>query len=101
MRLTEEEIAVIKTAIARRFSSVSRILLFGSRVNDNRRGGDIDLFIETDEPLAFAFVHKLEAITDIQFRLGDRKIDLVLGRPSNIADDRPIVRSAREHGIQL
>ena len=36
MRLTEEEVAVIKEAIHRRFHSVGRIILFGSRAQDRQ-----------------------------------------------------------------
>ncbi len=101
MRLTLEERSVIKSAITSRFTTVSRILLFGSRADDTLKGGDIDLFVETEDPLPEAFVHKLEAISDMQLRLGDRKIDLVLGKPESVPDDRPIARAAREKGVPL
>jgi hypothetical protein len=71
MRLSEEERAVIKAAIMNRFSSVDRILLFGSRVDDTKRGG------------------------------GDRRIDLVLGKPQSVPDERPIAISARREGVPL
>ncbi len=99
MRLSEEERKVIRGAILGRFTSVGRILLFGSRADDSKRGGDIDIYVETEEPLDEAFVHKLEAITDIQMRLGDRKIDLVLGKA--VGDERPIAQTARSEGLPL
>jgi hypothetical protein len=46
-------------------------------------------------------VHKLEAISDIQMRLGDQKIDLVLGQGESVSDDRPIARIARREGVPL
>jgi len=39
--------------------------------------------------------------TDIQFRLGDRKIDLVLAPPEGVPDARAIVRIARARGVPL
>jgi predicted nucleotidyltransferase len=38
---------IIKSIIARKISSDAKIWLFGSRTDDNRSGGDIDLFVET------------------------------------------------------
>jgi hypothetical protein len=43
MRLTEEQRRVIRETGFRHFGVVPR--LFGSRLNDGGRGGDIDLFI--------------------------------------------------------
>jgi predicted nucleotidyltransferase len=105
MRLTDDEVDVIKTAILRRFSSVRRIVLFGSRVDDKKRGGDIDLFVESEEEIDKAVLHKIEALGDIQLKLGERKIDMVVakpeGSPEDKADTRAIVRIARETGVAL
>ena len=46
MRLTPKQQQIIVTTLRRYFGQNSRILLFGSRVDDNARGGDIDLYIE-------------------------------------------------------
>lgn len=48
MRLTEHEIAAIKAAAAEAFGAGTVVRLFGSRVDDARRGGDIDLHFEVD-----------------------------------------------------
>jgi predicted nucleotidyltransferase len=105
MRLTEAEIAIITTAIKARFGSVLRIILFGSRVDDAKRGGDIDLLVETKERGRIAFLHQTEAMSDIQFALGDRKIDMVLANPEgseeDLIDARPVVRISRATGIAL
>ena len=46
MRLNKEYIKAIKEVIQSRFSD-AKIYLFGSRVDDTKKGGDIDLYIET------------------------------------------------------
>lgn len=47
MRLSALEVEVIKAAVSKRFVADSCVLLFGSRVDDLRRSGDIDLLVET------------------------------------------------------
>lgn len=105
MRLTEAEIAIIKEAIYKRFRSVGRIILFGSRVDDGKRGGDIDIMVESDETIEAGVLHKLEALSDIHIRLGERKIDFVLaqsaGSMEDLRDERDIVKTARETGVTL
>ena len=52
-----------------------------------------------------AFLHQAEAMSDIQFALGDRKIDMVLANPEgsdeDLIDARPVVRISRATGIVL
>ncbi len=49
--------------------------LFGSRVDDGRRGGDIDLYVETALSAADAKRARLLSIADMQLSLGEQKID--------------------------
>ena len=44
MRLTQEEIKKIKEVIFKVFGK-SRIFIFGSRIDDSAKGGDIDIFV--------------------------------------------------------
>ena len=71
------EINAIKNAVARYFSADARVYLFGSRVDDEKKGGDIDLLVEsalTGEKLQEA---RLNTMSRIQLALGDQKIDIV------------------------
>jgi len=45
MRLSVKEINTIKSCAKAFFGAHARVLLFGSRVDDQKRGGDIDLYI--------------------------------------------------------
>ena len=97
MRLTGEQVTSIRGAAETAFGSETRVILFGSRVDDNKRGGDIDLLIQPsqiDQPL----VRKLRFLALLEQALGERKIDVILESPD---DDRPIVRVARETGVVL
>lgn len=46
MRLSNTEVNTIKTAVFE-LDLHAHIFLFGSRVDDSKRGGDIDLLIES------------------------------------------------------
>ena len=47
MRLSKRVIKLIEEAIKKSFGNVD-VYLFGSRVDDNKRGGDIDLAIDNN-----------------------------------------------------
>lgn len=49
MRLEPGEVAAIKAAAADAFGASAVVRLFGSRVDDSLRGGDIDLHVEVDQ----------------------------------------------------
>jgi len=44
MRLSEEEVNIIKN-VTTNFDKEVKIILFGSRADDNSKGGDIDLLV--------------------------------------------------------
>ena len=48
MRISEIQRQCIKEAVEHQFGADARVLLFGSRVDDTARGGDIDLLVETN-----------------------------------------------------
>jgi predicted nucleotidyltransferase len=96
MRLTPTEQQVIHDACLRRFGVAPR--LFGSRVNDAKRGGDIDLYIETTLPPEDAFRSEMQMAADLYCTLGERKIDIVV---NNGRLDLPIYQIAREQGVWL
>jgi|YNPBryBLVA2012_1023415.scaffolds.fasta_scaffold03401_7 predicted nucleotidyltransferase len=105
MRLTEGEIQTILQSIRRFFPDAKRILLFGSRRDDTKRGGDIDLLVETLQPAESRYRKAAQAVASIQLLLGERKIDLVLAYPEGSEEDRmdnrSIVQVARQTGIPL
>jgi predicted nucleotidyltransferase len=74
MRLTSEEIDAIKTLSQLHFGNVS-VYLFGSRTDDNKNGGDIDLLILSDTRLTMG--DKLKFKVDLIRKIGDQKLDII------------------------
>ena len=54
MRLTDRQRALVLGLLHDRFGNDARVVLFGSRVRDDHRGGDIDLYVETGRPVDVA-----------------------------------------------
>ncbi len=74
MRINEFEKLVIKQSV-HHLDNKAKIILFGSRVNDAARGGDIDLLIVSDNIKR----HQLGEIRwQLWEQLGEQKIDIVL-----------------------
>ena len=51
VRLTEKEQKIITNTFKRYFHTNDHLWLFGSRADVNKRGGDIDFYVETHDKL--------------------------------------------------
>jgi len=80
MRLTERQIRIIKEEVAALFSPDVPVWLFGSRVDDGGKGGDIDIMIEADLNPDDALEKELKLYGRLIHRLGDQRIDIVIHR---------------------
>lgn len=96
MRISEFEKEVIITSIRKNFNEVEKIILFGSRIDDSKRGGDIDVLLITSDD--DTFIKKIHALTDMQLRLGEQRIDLIT---ADADDERLIVKKGKKEGLVL
>ena len=101
MRLRETERQAIVDAVHEAFGPASRAYLFGSRTDDRKFGGDIDVLIEIGEAAHDTIAATIRASALLKLRIGERKIDLVVTDGSLASESRLIVRKAREQGIAL
>ncbi len=99
MRLRSDQIQTIKTVVHRVLGEPCQIWLFGSRVDDHRRGGDIDLMIETEATLPNRAMGICQLYAALIVALGDQKLDLVLKDAKT--NDAPIFEIARRTGVLL
>ena len=74
MRLTPQEQTAIRKAV-QQADAQATVYLFGSRVDDAARGGDIDLLVISSHINLMA---QIDILTTLHQHLGDRKIDLLI-----------------------
>ncbi|MGM0477514.1 MAG: nucleotidyltransferase domain-containing protein [Pseudomonadota bacterium] len=99
MRLTDEQQTTIRRTAEELFGPAARVSLFGSRVDDTKRGGDIDLLVETDEVLDNRATTAARFAARLQRQLGDRRIDVIIIDPRT--RQQPIHEVARSTGKPL
>jgi len=95
MRLKETEITNIKDLFVKVFGH-GELYLFGSRVDDSKRGGDIDLYIVTDSKDNLS-LKKINFIVLLKKAIDEQKIDVVIDRGKN----RLIDNIAKSTGVLL
>ena len=99
VRLTKFEIDAIIASFYEFFNAEDTILLFGSRADMNKRGGDIDLYIRTSiKDYGEAFDKKQDFRIKLQDIIGEQKIDVVLDLGTQ---DLLIYKVAKETGVRL
>ncbi len=74
MRITEEEKRVFIETV-KSIDPEANIFLFGSRADDNKRGGDIDLLVHSQK---IDLRKEMEIQKEFFLRLEEQKIDLVV-----------------------
>ena len=89
MRLSKQEIQSIKEILTR-FDSESQIYLYGSRVDDSLKGGDIDLLVLSEK---LAWKDRTDILIELKDVLGEQRIDLSIKSSRELAKD-PFFSSA-------
>ena len=94
MRLSKKYQEVIKRNFLTYFDG--EIYLFGSRVDDSKKGGDIDLYLKVSNKDNL-FEKKIKFLSRVKRELGEQKIDVVFNEDEN----RLIEQEAKKWGIKL
>lgn len=99
MRLSPEHVRLIRETIDVMLGSDARITLFGSRLYDDMRGGDVDLMIAIAQRVDNVALLSARIAARLERLLGGRRVDVILVTPETAA--QPIHKIAREQGISL
>jgi predicted nucleotidyltransferase len=99
MRLTEPQINAIKHTAHVVLGEGAHVTLFGSRVDDAAKGGDIDLLFTTSANIDNPAQTVGRIYAQLVRQLGDQKIDILLKAPN--LQPQPIHTMAEQSGIQL
>ena len=96
MRLSKDEQHKIKQAFSEVFEH-GRIYLFGSRVDDSQKGGDIDLYLDLEKNFEDVRYRKNSFLIKLDDYLGEQKIDVIISKDKT----RLIEQEALKWGIEL
>jgi predicted nucleotidyltransferase len=99
MRLNPSQIEIIRNTAQLVFGDIVRITLFGSRVDDHAKGGDVDLMVEVggivDEPALLS----ARVASRISRSMNGRRVDVILKAPN--LKNQPIHEIATRTGVIL
>lgn len=82
MRLRPQDIIALRTAIYDIAPDTTAIRLFGSRLDDNARGGDIDLMVDFDNLIENPAVLAARLAVRASRAMSNRKVDILLRAPN-------------------
>ncbi|WP_375429070.1 hypothetical protein [uncultured Sphingomonas sp.] len=98
MRLEAGEVKAIKAAARLTFGPDAVVRLFGSRADPDRRGGDIDLHIETPGPVDI-LEFKWDFLDRLFARIDEQRVDVIATARGELPT--PIARIAYRDGVIL
>ena len=76
MRLQNEEIQTIIRIAKEIYGDGVKVFLFSSRLDDKKKGGDIDLLIRTENEKK-GVLARIRMLSRLKLDLGDQKIDII------------------------
>ena len=95
MRIEQSEALSAVDVVRKHLGASAAVWLFGSRADDAQKGGDVDLYVETDEiNLAIPIARARGELSDV---LG-RSVDLVV---NNHTKQQAIYDVAKSQGVRL
>jgi len=94
IRLKDSQIKAIKNAV-KKFDEKAKIYIFGSRIDLNKKGGDIDLLVLSKK---ITFDMKLKILAILYKQIGEQKIDLIIAQSK---DESSFVQEILSKGVEL
>jgi predicted nucleotidyltransferase len=98
VRLTKQQTQIITQTVTRLSGSGTGVYLFGSRLNDQAKGGDIDLLIESDTPLSL--INRAQIKMELESQLG-LPVDIVSKSRGAVATPFQIIAKSRSAQLEV
>lgn len=99
MRLTVQTQQTIRQVVQEIAGPQASVLLFGSRLDDTERGGDIDLLVVSPTHIDDCARKSLQIVARLQLKLGDQPIDVLIVDPETVR--LPVHVEALRTGVEL
>ncbi|MFN2428187.1 MAG: nucleotidyltransferase domain-containing protein [Candidatus Binatia bacterium] len=99
MRLSDEQRSIIKSLTEQVVGSDARVVLFGSRLDDGKRGGDIDLLIDVPRRVDSRVLTEARLAARVERALGGRRVDVLLIDSGTTL--QPVHHAARASGVEI
>jgi len=96
MRILKHDIDIIKDVISSHIKD-PKILLFGSRLYDEKKGGDIDILVQTNQNITLK--EQIKILAQIELKGVSRKVDLLFQTP--YTKEQNIFQTALKEGVVL
>ena len=98
MRLTQEQTRLITQVVSQWAGEEADVYLFGSRLNDKASGGDVDLLVESDAPLAL--IQRAQIKMELESLL-DISVDIVSKVRNAVPTPFQIIARARSARLEM
>ncbi len=98
MRLEHFEMNSIKKACTEVFGEDAKVYLFGSRTNDQKKGGDIDLLIQKKDIKGSVVEAKIDFLVKLKSYIGEQKVDVLIDAGQELDS---VYKTALKEGILL
>ncbi len=99
MRITPNKQQEIKNKAEQLLGDAVAVWVFGSRVNNNATGGDLDLLVVSDTPITNPVETSAKLAVQIKRLFWGRKVDVILSAPN--LEKQPIHQIAMDTGQRL
>ncbi len=96
IRLKEQQQRTIKQLALELFDS-SKVMIFGSRADMYQKGGDIDIYIQTEKKEGL-LKSKIVFLREFEKLFGEQKVDLLV---DNGTKSKEIFEIAKKEGVAL
>ena len=99
MRIADQQRQAIRQAVTEIFGENAVVIVFGSRVDDSLKGGDVDLLVELPTAIENPAWLAAKLSAKVSRLMAGRHVDVLLSAPNLL--QLPIHQQAKLTGVRL